>query len=66
MANNRYAPPRKKLILDVLAQRGSMTNKEIGEAMGLSYRCIQPLTQDLEFEGHITGYVNCFRRVSEM
>ncbi len=63
MANDRYTTARKKLILDLLAQRSSMTNKELAEAMGLNYRCIQPITQSLELEGRITGHLNRFGRV---
>ena len=63
MFNDRYTIARKKLILDLLAQKGTMTNKEIAAAMGLSYRCIQPITQELESAGLITGHLNWFGRV---
>lgn len=55
-----YTIARKAHILDLLTRKGAMSNVEIGEIMGLKYRVVQRLTQQLEAEGRITGRFNSF------
>ena len=57
---HHYTIARKANILELLTRQGGMSNAEIAEAMGLKYRAIQRLTQELESEGRITGRFNTF------
>jgi predicted transcriptional regulator len=57
---HNYKTARKTLVFDFISKQTGTTNVEIAEAIGLSYRTVRQITQELEAESRVVGRWNHF------